>query len=69
MDAQATLASKASLTLDLPPSCLQFCPSNPAYFVVGTYNLHQQDGRNASAGSPQDRDGSLMVLRIDSEQL
>ncbi|KAM4057970.1 hypothetical protein HRG_011078 [Hirsutella rhossiliensis] len=60
-----TLVSKASLTLELPPSCLQFSPSNSAYFLVGTYNLHQQD---AAAGAPQGRDGSLIVFRIDGHQ-
>lgn len=29
-----------SRVLDLPPSCIAFCPSKPQYFVVGTYYLH-----------------------------
>ncbi|EQK97918.1 WD40 repeat-like-containing domain protein [Ophiocordyceps sinensis CO18] len=69
MDTQSTVTSKTSLTLDMPPSCMQFCPSDPTCFLVGTYNLHQQDDQNALVGAPQGRDGSLIVFRIDDDQL
>lgn len=36
----ATETSVVSLTLDLPPSCVAFCPPHPELFVVGTYFLH-----------------------------
>ncbi|KAH9827564.1 DSBA-like thioredoxin domain [Teratosphaeria destructans] len=29
--------------LDLPPSCVAFCPTSPEHFVVGTYFLHPKD--------------------------
>lgn len=31
--------------LALPPSCIEFCPAHPGYFLVGTYNL-QEDGED-----------------------
>lgn len=62
------VASKASLALDLPPSCVQFCPSHAAYLVTGTYNL-QQDSPGTCTGAPQARNGSLVVVRIDGDQL
>jgi diphthamide biosynthesis protein 7 len=34
------ISSVTSLTLDLPPSCIAFCPIYPRLFVVGTYFLH-----------------------------
>lgn len=36
----ATVTSLSRLTLDLPPSCIAFCPTAPQFFVVGTYFLH-----------------------------
>jgi diphthamide biosynthesis protein 7 len=35
--------SLRSQILDLPPSCVEFCPAFPSYFLVGTYSL-QPDG-------------------------
>ncbi|KAI1362396.1 hypothetical protein F5Y08DRAFT_312334 [Xylaria arbuscula] len=31
------------LSLDLPPSCIEFCPAHVDYFVVGTYNLEKEE--------------------------
>ena len=45
----AQLPSLASLTLDLPPSCIAFCPSKPQFFVVGTYLLHPKEQQGAGA--------------------
>ncbi|KAI1207445.1 uncharacterized protein F4807DRAFT_434637 [Annulohypoxylon truncatum] len=64
-----------SLTLDLPPSCIEFCPSHPEYFVVGTYNLQRgsEDPGTVAEGdeeqeqatkSVQTRDGSLILFRL-----
>lgn len=82
MDAQAPIPPTRSLTLDLPPSCMQFCPLHPAYFVVGTYNLQKDDNAGGQvhhvgseddsgtiAKKPQSRDGSLVVFRVDGEDL
>jgi diphthamide biosynthesis protein 7 len=34
--------SLKSQTLDLPPSCVEFCPAFPSYFLVGTYSLQPE---------------------------
>lgn len=39
----AAINSITSLTLDLPPSCIAFCPRRPQLFVVGTYHLHRKE--------------------------
>lgn len=75
-----SIASLVSLTLDLPPSCVQFCPAHPEYFVVGTYNLEKndtsaqdaelEDELNAPATkTPQSRKGSLVVFKLEGKEL
>lgn len=55
-----------SKTLDLPPSCIEFVPGNPEFFVVGTYNLQ----KDVDTGShPQSRTGSLNLVRINGDKL
>lgn len=44
----------------LPPSCLEFVPNHPDYFVVGTYTLAEQQEENGSAPArteDEDQDG------------
>lgn len=48
----ATTRSLCSLTLDLPPSCIEFSRVYPEYFVIGTYFLEQQ-----KSSDPRDGDG------------
>lgn len=36
-------SSTQSMILDLPPSCIEFCPAYPDLFVVGTYNLEKSE--------------------------
>lgn len=51
-----SISSISHLTLDLPPSCIAFCPTQPEHFVVGTYYLHpKQEKQNTADG---DEDGS-----------
>lgn len=77
-----TIASSRTLTLDLPPSCIEFCPAHPAYFVIGTYNLQQESGQeppvdeaddhlrvDGVAVKKQNRDGSLVVFRLDNSKM
>ncbi len=50
-----------SQVLDLPPSCVEFCPAYPSYFLVGTYSL-QPDGAgeshaDAATGGDSDDEG------------
>ncbi|KAI1428936.1 hypothetical protein F5Y12DRAFT_583329 [Xylaria sp. FL1777] len=71
------IASLRHLILDLPPSCIEFCPAHPDHFVVGTYNLEKEEPTNVDEeGShddednhqivkiPQTRNGSLAVFRL-----
>jgi len=81
MDAcQRLITSIQSLAIDLPPSCIEFCPAHPDYFVIGTYNLQKeeaieaeescadnQDGSHANAIKPQSRNGSLVVYRLTED--
>ena len=83
--ADLAISSKVSLTLDLPPSCVQFCPAHPEYFVIGTYNLQKEEGtedhQDASRGDTavkeegdepkktQSRNGSLVVYRCHGSTL
>ncbi|KAK1981859.1 hypothetical protein LZ30DRAFT_591799 [Colletotrichum cereale] len=68
------VASKQSLVLDLPPSCIEFCLSHPHYFVVGTYNLVKDEEPPNEAGDAgssvvkktQSRNGSLVVFRLEN---
>lgn len=58
MEQGRLVTSRQSLTLDLPPSCIEFCPAHPDYFVVGTYNLQKTDeaprAEGEEAGSDDD---------------
>ncbi|OLN94281.1 Diphthine methyltransferase [Colletotrichum chlorophyti] len=70
-DSNNLIASKQSIVLDLPPSCVEFCLSHPTYFVVGTYNLVKDEepagdseNTNSSAKRPQNRNGSLALFQL-----
>ncbi|KAK1826855.1 hypothetical protein QBC39DRAFT_363398 [Podospora conica] len=74
-DQAAPISSLKSLQLDLPPSCVEFCPAFPSYFVVGTYNLQKDEdasgteGENDTGPKTQNRNGSLVVFRVDGQEL
>lgn len=38
-----SISSTQSMVLDLPPSCIEFCPAYPDLFVIGTYNLEKAE--------------------------
>ncbi|KAH7625914.1 hypothetical protein B0T09DRAFT_315082 [Sordaria sp. MPI-SDFR-AT-0083] len=42
------VSSLQSMQLDLPPSCIEICPSAPSYFLIGTYNLEGYEGPAAA---------------------
>lgn len=76
----ATLSSIRSLTLDLPPSCIQFCPGKPHLFVVGTYFLHAPpssevevstslDEKIEARQAAQKRTGSLVLYELSPENI
>lgn len=68
-----TIASSQSMQLDLPPSCVEFCPAHPSYFLVGTYNLQKEEnGDNEEQGEAEEaagkrsqtRTGSIIVFQL-----
>lgn len=70
----ASIKSTRSLILDIPPSCIEFVPGHPELFVVGTYYLERKDeeGHDAtesSTGQPQQRTGSLLLFRLEGEEV
>jgi diphthamide biosynthesis protein 7 len=78
-----SITSIQSLVLDLPPSCIEFCPVARDYFVVGTYFLEkkEQDAgvENATEDEeekkedvdtkPQTRTGSLVLLKVEGDEV
>ncbi|EEU46238.1 uncharacterized protein NECHADRAFT_92424 [Fusarium vanettenii 77-13-4] len=65
MDNLNLVSSKVSLTLDLPPSCIQFCPAHPEFFVA----QEEDDESVAAAKTPQSRNGSLLVFKLNGTEL
>ncbi|GAB0137966.1 hypothetical protein EsDP_00006216 [Epichloe bromicola] len=77
------IASTAHMSLELPPSCAQFCPTDPAFFVVGTYNLETESAQTTSSSavdglprkdeagsnSPQSRNGTLLLFQMNGSSL
>ncbi|KAH7029392.1 uncharacterized protein B0I36DRAFT_374925 [Microdochium trichocladiopsis] len=74
--------SLKSLILDLPPSCIEFCPAHPSYFVVGTYNLEKDEAHSEPPAEGEDdvkgaqevkrkqnRKGSLVVFRLGKSEV
>jgi diphthamide biosynthesis protein 7 len=71
-----SIKSLCSLTLDLPPSCIEFWPSEPEYAVAGTYNLEKQtEQEQADAAQDegqkksQSRNGSLILVHVDGDNV
>jgi len=74
-----TINSIESLVLDLPPSCIEFCPAAPSYFVVGTYLLEPKaqsenarqntSSSEAEAEEAQKRSGSLVVFKLEEDKM
>lgn len=74
----ASIKSLKSLTLDLPPSCIEFWPTVPEYAVVGTYYLDKaaDDGnaeipedRGDETKKSQTRNGSLILVQVDGDDV
>lgn len=58
-------SSLATQILNQPPSCLEFCPDDPDYFIIGTYLLHE-DKDDESARIKQIKTGSLQLWHLDA---
>jgi diphthamide biosynthesis protein 7 len=70
----ASINSLLTLTLDLPPSCIEFWSRDSQYAVVGTYNLEKEDGSGLSDPAQhegqkknQQRNGSLVLVRVQGD--
>lgn len=65
------ISPRLSLTLHLPPSCVQFCRAHPQFFVVGTYNLEKDDDEQAAGEQKrtQSRNGSLVIFEVIGDEL
>ena len=73
-DNMASINSLVTLTLDLPPSCIEFWSRDSQYAVVGTYNLEKEDGSGLSDPAQhegqkkdQQRNGSLILVRVQDD--
>jgi diphthine methyl ester acylhydrolase len=79
-----SISSIRSLQLEVPPSCVEFCPAHPNFFVVGTYNLQKDEARTAEpepepepdnepeqkhTEARQNRDGSLVVFELEDDDV
>jgi diphthamide biosynthesis protein 7 len=69
-----------SLTLDLPPCCIEFWPSDVQYAVVGTYNLEKTEEKQhgveemgiaevSEAKKTQQRNGSLILVQVVGDEV
>jgi hypothetical protein len=72
-DGAPQIHSIHTLFLEKPPCCLEFSPIARDYFIVGTYNLVDDAKEAEEAGEEmrkvQQRDGSLILCRIDGEKM
>lgn len=70
MEQGQLVTPRQSLMLDLPPSCIEFCPAYPDYFVVGTYNLQKTDEAPSANGDEagSDDDGPQAVEATPQSQ-
>ena len=79
-DDAPSIASEHTIILDLPPSCVEFSPLHPHYFMLGTYclepdaetashttSLQQHDGQIRR--QTQDRRGSLTLFSLTDDVL
>lgn len=74
-----SIHSVTTTILDTPPSCLEFSPGTPEYFVVGTYYLERKEsgttedqpesGDERSVAAKQHRSGSLLIFRLQGDGL
>lgn len=80
-DEGGKITSFQSMILDLPPSCIEFCPSYPSHFLVGTYYLEtseeekketetdsDEDEARVEAKKAQSKSGSILVFELKDGQ-
>ncbi|KAI4727781.1 WD40 repeat-like protein [Aureobasidium sp. EXF-10728] len=76
-----SINSIQSLVLDLPPSCIEICPTARDYFVVGTYFLEKKEqdtgvedaatneSGDAEDKKPQTRTGSVVLFKVEGDEV
>jgi diphthine methyl ester acylhydrolase len=67
-----SIPSPFSLILDFPPSCVAFVPTQPQYFVVGTYFLHPKDEQHSGDKADKEaqrRSGSLILYKLVNDKM
>lgn len=62
------IKSFQSLTLDLPPSCVEFCPRYPSHFLVGTYNLEKNEAEERETVKSEDQDEPEVEIEAKRSQ-
>ncbi|KAJ0115881.1 hypothetical protein J7T55_004050 [Diaporthe amygdali] len=62
------IKSFQSLTLDLPPSCVEFCPRYPSHFLVGTYNLEKNEAEERETVKSEDQDEPEVEVEAKKSQ-
>lgn len=55
--------------LDQPTSCLEFCPTAPDHFVIGTYLLSEEKSAEDDSVIKQSKTGSVQLWKLDSSSL
>lgn len=60
------IKSFQSMILDLPPSCVEFCPRYPSHFLVGTYYLETTG--EESKGLEKDNDEGEVEIQAKQAQ-
>ena len=76
------IKSIQTVFLEKPPCCIEVCPANSNYFIVGTYELQSAadnaDTTNANVleasgvdvkPGDQQRDGSLVVYLLKNDKM
>lgn len=64
-----TLSASITCIMDLPPSCVEFCPNAPQFFVVGTYKLDDLDHTTDPEASGQKRRGNMVLYELRDRDL
>lgn len=60
------ISSFQSITLDLPPSCVEICPRYPSHFLVGTYYLETSEAEGEH--TEKDNDGDVVIVEATQAQ-
>lgn len=60
------IRSLQSMILDLPPSCVEFCPRYPSHFLVGTYYLETSEAEVKD--TEKNNDGDEIEVEVEAKQ-